>query len=73
METQMFNSEQWAGTARELVLVVHPRRKSRILGGAVSGLSVSWEGFWRPGSSVEFISISFLIFLASVPRRCGLG
>lgn len=69
----MFNSEQWEGTAWELVLVVHPRRKSSTLGRAVSGLSVSWEGFWRPGSSVEFISIGFLIFLASVPRRCGLG
>lgn len=27
MESRMFNSEQWEGTARELVLVVHPRRK----------------------------------------------
>lgn len=33
----MLNSEQWEGTARELVLVVHPRRKSRMLGRVVLG------------------------------------
>lgn len=26
----------------------HGRRKSGLLGAAVSGPSLSWEGFWRP-------------------------
>lgn len=59
-------------TARELLLLARPSRKSTTLGRAVRGLALCWEDFWRQeAGSVELISLRLLIVLAQVPRDVG--
>lgn len=74
METQMFTSAQWEGMSWELLLMVHPRRKQDARSSAWAFLVLGrLLEARRPASSVEFTPIRFLIFLALIPRRCGLG